>query len=334
MIRSPGFRLRSAPALGDEVDPFGRAAHEDHLVGRAGADEAGDPPPRRLEGQGHLRRALVDAAMDGRIGFGIAARRSPRSPPAASAPSRRCRDRTSRPGSPGNRRHGRAGGALSLGGGSVRLRAAEARRTSPSRRPLPAKGRGFASRHRACERLAHRLLADPVDRVGDEGAGEQGLGLARRNAAAGEVEEGVAVELADGRAVGAFDVVGEDFELGLGVDRRAARQQQALAATARRRSSGRRARPRPGRRPSRSPGRRRPSARPGGWSRRARRGGRRDWRHGAGGRAPSRAPPASANARLAVQADLAVEPGVAAAGRRAWSASGSRLRRARRGRSG
>ena len=73
MIRSPGFEIGAAPALGDEVDPLGGAADEDDLVGRGGADEAGDPPPRRLEGERHLRRALVDAAMDGRIGLGIAA---------------------------------------------------------------------------------------------------------------------------------------------------------------------------------------------------------------------------------------------------------------------
>ena len=77
-------------------------------------------------------------------------------------------------------------------------------------------------------RLAHRLLAGPVDRVGDEGAGEEGLGLGLGDSAAGHVEERVAVELADGGAVGAFDVVGEDLELGLGVDRRRAAEQDAL----------------------------------------------------------------------------------------------------------
>ena len=53
-------------------------------------------------------------------------------------------------------------------------------------------------------------------------------GLVGRDAAAFEVEERGPVELADGGAMRAFDVVGEDFELGLGVDRRGAGEQQAL----------------------------------------------------------------------------------------------------------
>src|SRR3546814_13105288 len=40
------------------------------------------------------------------------------------------------------------------------------------------------------KRFPHRLFADPVDRVGDEGAGEAGFRLLRRDAAAGGVEEG------------------------------------------------------------------------------------------------------------------------------------------------
>src|SRR4051812_10746516 len=78
------------------------------------------------------------------------------------------------------------------------------------------------------QRLAHLLLAGAVDRVGDEGAGEEGLRLGFGYSTARHVEEGAAVELADGRAVGAFDVVGEDLELGLGVDRRAPGEEQAL----------------------------------------------------------------------------------------------------------
>ena len=97
----------------------------------------------------------------------------------------------------------------------------------------------------------------------------RGLG---RNAAAGHVEERVAVELADRRAVGAFDVVGEDFELGLGVDRRRAREQQALEATARASvfCASRATSTRPRKLPvAGAPVR--PRARPGGWSPPARR---------------------------------------------------------------
>ena len=50
------------------------------------------------------------------------------------------------------------------------------------------------------------------------------------DAAAFEIEERVPVQLADGGAVRAFDVVGEDFELGLGVDRGGAGEQQTLEA--------------------------------------------------------------------------------------------------------
>ena len=48
------------------------------------------------------------------------------------------------------------------------------------------------------------------------------------DAAALEVEEGLLVELADGGAVGAHDVVGEDLELGLSVDLGAGREQEVL----------------------------------------------------------------------------------------------------------
>src|SRR3546814_2804908 len=78
------------------------------------------------------------------------------------------------------------------------------------------------------KRFLHRLSAGPVDRLGEEGAGEEGYRLLRRDAAACEVEEGGLVEFADGGGVGAFDVVGEDFELGLGVHRRGAGEEQAL----------------------------------------------------------------------------------------------------------
>ena len=262
------LQIGAAPALGDEVDPLGRAADEDDLVGRRRADEAGDPPPRRLEGEGHLRRALVDAAMDGRIGFGIAAR-----------------DRVDH-----RLRLLRRGGGVEIGPAfgdrrEVGDMVEGAGGDGDVHQPSQLHGIGVES-------LAHRLLADPVDRVGDEGAGEQGLGLGFGNAAAGHVEEGVAVELADGGAVGAFDVVGEDLELGLGVDRRGAREEQALQRLLAVRLLGVAGDLDPGGDRADARGRRRPSARPGGWCRAAARGGRRNWRHDAAGRAPAgRRPP-------------------------------------------
>ena len=74
----------------------------------------------------------------------------------------------------------------------------------------------------------HLLLADPVESVGDEGTGQQRLGLVGSDSPAFQVEERISIELADGRAMGAFDIVGEDFELRLGVDRGAARKQDSL----------------------------------------------------------------------------------------------------------
>ena len=56
-----------APALGDEVDPLGRPAHEDHFVLAIRADEIRHAPPRRFVTQRHLRTAAIDAAMHGRV---------------------------------------------------------------------------------------------------------------------------------------------------------------------------------------------------------------------------------------------------------------------------
>ena len=124
--------------------------------GAGGADEAGDPRRGASKAKRHLGRALIDAAMHGRIGLGIAARDRVDHRPAASARWRRCRDRPSPPGSPGNRRASRAGGwrcGVHQANHAFRI---------------------------GVEGLAHLLLADPVERVGDEGAGEQRLGLVGR----------------------------------------------------------------------------------------------------------------------------------------------------------
>ena len=73
-----------------------------------------------------------------------------------------------------------------------------------------------------------RLVLRSVERIGDEGAQSAALGLGSADAAAVEVEERLRVELADRRAMRAFHVVGEDLELGLGIDRRRALEQQPL----------------------------------------------------------------------------------------------------------
>ena len=68
------LELRSRPALSDEIDPLGRAAHKHDFVGRHGSHEPGDPLARSLIGQRHVGRALVHPAMDGGIGCIITAR--------------------------------------------------------------------------------------------------------------------------------------------------------------------------------------------------------------------------------------------------------------------
>ena len=56
-------------------------------------------------------------------------------------------------------------------------------------------------------------------RVGGEGLDQHAPRLVRAGMPrAREIEQRVLVEIADRRAVAAFDVVGEDFELGLGID--------------------------------------------------------------------------------------------------------------------
>ena len=63
----PLAQIRRTPALGDEVDPLGRTAHEDDLVLALRPDEIGDAPPCRFVAERHLRAAPIDAAMDGRV---------------------------------------------------------------------------------------------------------------------------------------------------------------------------------------------------------------------------------------------------------------------------
>ena len=68
-----GSEMGARPALRDEVDAFGGAADEHDLLGACGADEVSGAAAARLEGERHLGRTLVDAAMDGRISLAIGA---------------------------------------------------------------------------------------------------------------------------------------------------------------------------------------------------------------------------------------------------------------------
>src|SRR6185503_16811241 len=71
-------------------------------------------------------------------------------------------------------------------------------------------------------------MADPFDQLVGERMDEHAARLVGPDAARAEEEEGVVVEPADGRAVAALHVVGEDLELRLGVDDRVAREEEIL----------------------------------------------------------------------------------------------------------
>ncbi len=88
-----GLHPRHRPAIGHHVDALGGAGVQHDLVLAAGAEEARDGAAHRLVFLGGEVREVMQAAVD--VGIFLAHRRgSPRrSPPAASAPRRRCRDR-------------------------------------------------------------------------------------------------------------------------------------------------------------------------------------------------------------------------------------------------
>src|SRR5262245_55005901 len=79
---------------------------------------------------------------------------------------------------------------------------------------------------RGPERLAHRLELDPVEHVLEEAAHDQPLGLGPRQPARHQVEELLAVDLAERGAVGAAHVVRHDLEARDRVRVRLRREQQ------------------------------------------------------------------------------------------------------------
>jgi hypothetical protein len=75
-------------------------------------------------------------------------------------------------------------------------------------------------------------VLNALDHFADKGLRQHGAGLGFGNAALAGVEDRVLVQGADGVAVGAGDVVGEDQQLGLGVDLGLVRQDQGVVAHA------------------------------------------------------------------------------------------------------
>ena len=82
--------------------------------------------------------------------------------------------------------------------------------------------------HRLVEVAAHRVEPDLADDVLGEAVSEQRPRPLRREAAALQVKDLVALQLPDRRAVRALDVVGENLELRLGVDLGLGRKQEVL----------------------------------------------------------------------------------------------------------
>ena len=72
-MRSPGFRLAPPQLCATRLIASVAPRTKTISSGAAAPMNARHPPPRRLERQRHLGRALIDAAMDGRIGLAIAA---------------------------------------------------------------------------------------------------------------------------------------------------------------------------------------------------------------------------------------------------------------------
>ena len=222
-------QVRAAPALRHEVDRLGRAADEDHLV-RAGAEEAGDPRARVLVSRGGLGREPVDAARDGAVpgdvellDRGEHGERLLRRGGAVEEGKRPLRARER--GELGAddldvvRRKGLERGRRPLHRGSRRPQTAS-RTVSPC---------GIQANRNSCSSCRSGSHPDALHQVGGEGVGEQAPRRLDADAARAQVEDRVLVELADGRAVRAAHVVGEDLELGIGVDQRLRGEQQVAA---------------------------------------------------------------------------------------------------------
>src|SRR3954454_7175318 len=80
---------------------------------------------------------------------------------------------------------------------------------------------------------AHGAVPDFLDRLAQKSLDQHAAGLLGRDAARAQIEQRGLVEIADCRAVGAFDVVSVDFEFGLRVDDGAAADHQVAALLAR-----------------------------------------------------------------------------------------------------
>src|ERR1035437_1985426 len=82
----------------------------------------------------------------------------------------------------------------------------------------------------AFQRIAQRLYFDAIHHILRESVSQQAGGLAFADAARLQVEERFAVELADGGAMGAAHIVGEDLQLGFGIHHGVVGEDQVLVS--------------------------------------------------------------------------------------------------------
>src|ERR1035438_3250576 len=78
------------------------------------------------------------------------------------------------------------------------------------------------------QRIFQGLNFDAIDDVLREGVGQQAARILFADAARPQVEHGFGIQLADGGAVRAAHVVGENLQFGLGIDHRLVGQHQVL----------------------------------------------------------------------------------------------------------
>ena len=228
-----------AEARRDQIDRLRRAAREHDFRGRRGVDEASDLCARALVGRRGALAQLVHAAMHVRVVQALLQRHR--------VVNRRRRLARRRVVEIGQRfavdellqrrkvSAKRREIAASAGGRSVLPSATVIAPSSVSSRAV--------TRSSAWLRRLSSAICSTTVAANAVVSTRRAVG--RVEPAGAQIEQLLGVELADGRAVAALDVVGVDLELGLRVDLRVVAEQQVVVASAARRCVGSRARRRP-----------------------------------------------------------------------------------------
>ena len=223
MSTSSPARESLAEARGDQVDRLGRAAREDDLGRRRGVDEASDFFSRAFVGGRRALAQLMHAAMHVRVVQALLQRHRLV-----------------------NRRRGLArGGVVEIGQRLAVHELLQRREVFAERREVALQPRcgAFCGGHDHCSvKVPSRAVTCSSTRVRRSSSAicsttvvanavvSKRRAVSRVEPACAQVEQLLGVELADGRAVAALDVVGVDLELGLGVDLRVLAEQQVVVA--------------------------------------------------------------------------------------------------------